>query len=294
MSPIRDLMIDGYTALTWPWRQRLERRYRRVAMSPISVVYYHRVADHHLNSWTITQADFRRHLDWMQSRFDLISLAETQRRIEACYNPRPAIAITFDDGYAENCDFAIPLLLERQIPVTYFCTVGNIQSGQPFPHDVKAGTPAPVNTPHELFDMAAAGVEIGGHTRTHADLGPIRDEGRLQDEVLGACLDLAEIIERPVRYFAFPFGMRKNLNDRVFRLCREAGLAGVCSAYGGYNLPGDDAFHIQRFHADPQLSRLRNWLTLDPRKFYLTPRYEPKLTTNMWNSTGEIAEEVSA
>jgi hypothetical protein len=56
------------------------------------------------------------------------------------------------------------------------------------------------------------------------------------------------------------------LNTDAFRLAREAGYAGVCSAYGGYNYLGDDPFHFQRIHADPELIRLKNWLMVDPRK----------------------------
>ena len=48
----------------------------------------------------------------------------------------------------------------------------------------------------------------------------------------------------------------------------EAGFDGVCSAYGGYNFPGDDPFHLRRIHGDPETIRLKNWLTLDPRKLH--------------------------
>ncbi len=125
----------------------------------------------------------------------------------------------------------------------------------------------------KLRDMAKAGIEIGAHTRTHADLGGIQDEGRLFSEIVGGADELAELIEKPIRYFAFPYGQWSNLNPRAFQIAREAGFAGVCSAYGGYNFPGEDAFHLQRIHGDPELVRLKNWLTVDPRKLH-TPRYE--------------------
>ena len=50
------------------------------------------------------------------------------------------------------------------------------------------------------------------------------------------------------------------------RLAKEHGFKGVCSAYGAYNFPGSDPFHIQRFHADPEMIRLKNWVTIDRRK----------------------------
>ncbi len=44
------------------------------------------------------------------------------------------------------------------------------------------------------------------------------------------------------------------------------GYSGFVTAYGGWNWPGEDAFHMQRIHGDPGIARLSNWLTLDPRK----------------------------
>jgi hypothetical protein len=62
-------------------------------------------------------------------------------------------------------------------------------------------------------------------------------------------------------------------------MARDAGYRGVCSAYGGYNFPGDDAFHLQRIHGDAEMIRLKNWITMDPRKLTV-PRFDlsPRLT----------------
>jgi peptidoglycan/xylan/chitin deacetylase (PgdA/CDA1 family) len=212
---------------------------------------------------------------WIKARFDVISLAELQARMRSGVNRRPAVSITFDDGYAENCNRALPLLIEEEIPCTYFVTTKHVFEGVPFPHDVANGDQFAPNSVEQLRHMAAAGIEIGAHTRTHADLGPIDDEDRLYDEIVTAGEELASAVDRPVRYFAFPFGLHANLNARAFRIAREAGYAGVCSAYGAYNFPGGDAFHIQRIHGDDDMLRLKNWLSVDPRKRRVPPyRYE--------------------
>jgi hypothetical protein len=49
-------------------------------------------------------------------------------------------------------------------------------------------------------------------------------------------------------------------------MAKDAGYAAVCTAYGGYNFPGDDPFHLQRIPADSEMIRLKNWVTMDPRK----------------------------
>ena len=121
--------------------------------------------------------------------------------------------------------------------------------------------------------MAAAGVEIGAHAFTHADLGAIADRGRLYEEVVEARAELQKALGRPIRYFAFPYGLHANLSPTAFALAAEAGYSGVCSAYGGFNFPGDDPFHLQRISADGPMIGMKNWVTLDPRKLR-TPRFE--------------------
>jgi len=249
-----------------PVRARLNRRRAATGRAPVVVLFYHRVADDRPNDWTCRFDMFARQVRWLKRHFDLVSLAEAQQRLRNGNNPRPAVSITFDDGYAENCQRAIPLLLDEGVPCTYFVSTRHVLEAAPFPHDLARGQPLPPNTIDELREMAAAGIEIGAHTRTHCDLGRINDADILHNEVAVAGRELAEAIGRPVRYFAFPYGQYANLNQLAFQMARHAGYDAICSAYGGYNFPGDDAFHLQRIHADDDMLRFKNWLTIDPRK----------------------------
>ncbi|PQO27234.1 polysaccharide deacetylase family protein [Blastopirellula marina] len=289
MNALKSAIVDTYTMATWPWRARFRQVHARVGMAPVMVLFYHRVADRDVTPWTITCDDFRRHLDYLQAKFEIVSLAEGQRRIAMRFNTDPCVAITFDDGYGDNSEFAIPELNARQMPATYFVTLGNVLSGEPFAHDAKLGISARPNSVAELREMIAGGnIEIGGHTRTHADIGSLHDPARIQDEVIDATRELEQLIDQPIRYFAFPFGLPANLNDAAINLLRQNGILAFCSAYGGYNFPGDDPYHIQRIHGDSELSRLRNWLTIDPRKVAGVPRYQPRYT-RLPESSGEQA-----
>lgn len=264
MSILRNTALGVWYYSTLPWRRRAARQ----GSAPITILFYHRVADQHPNPWTITNRSFARQIRWLRRNFDLISLAEAQRRLRTGDSPRAAVSITFDDGYAENCEQALPLLIRERIPFTYFVASRFVLEGRPFPHDVEAGRLLSPNTPEQIRELAQAGAEIGSHTRTHSDLGHDLDERALRDEILGAREDLAAMTGRPVRYFAFPYGQPCNLNAEAFLLAREASFEAACSAYGGYNLPGGDAFHLQRCHGDTHLLKLKNWATVDPRKHY--------------------------
>jgi peptidoglycan/xylan/chitin deacetylase (PgdA/CDA1 family) len=170
----------------------------------------------------------------------------------------------------------LPQLLERGIPCTYFVNTHNAQSREPFAHDVRMGNRFAPNTVRQLQELAAAGIELGGHTRSHADLGAIHNDDALYDEVVAATRELEQAVGVGIRYFAFPFGQHSNLNARAFQLAREAGFEAVCSAYGGCNFPGDDPFHIQRISGEGPLLRLKSWLTLDPRRLRSVRRFDYK------------------
>ncbi|HUT14286.1 MAG TPA: polysaccharide deacetylase family protein [Thermoguttaceae bacterium] len=263
------LYYHGTRPLRW-WNLRRAVAERRV---PVVVLYYHRVADDRANDWTISNRLFARQIRWLQSHFELISLEEAQRRIRTGENDRPCVSITFDDGYADNCREAIPLLIRERIPCTYFVTLQNVLDGKPFSHDLAEGNAFLPNTLEQLRAMAAAGIEIGAHTRTHAGLATIADPRRLHDEIVVAGEQLQQAVGRPVRHFAFPFGQYAHLSREAFAAAEKAGYEAVCSAYGGFNFPGDDPFHLHRIPADDVMIRLKNWTTLDPRKLD-TPRFD--------------------
>jgi peptidoglycan/xylan/chitin deacetylase (PgdA/CDA1 family) len=240
------------------------------------VLFYHRIADDRATPWTHSFRLFRRQIRWLKKHCDLISLEEAQKRIRRGSNDRIACSITFDDGYADNCARALPLLIAEKIPCTYFVSLRNVLKGKPFPHDLRRGVSCRPNTVAQLCWMAQQGIEIGAHTRTHADLGRVTDECKLYDEVVVAGEELQSAIGSPVRYFSFPFGLPHNLSRRAFQMAFDYGYEGVCSAYGDYNFPGDDPFHLRRIHVD-NMARLKNWGTIDPRKISPTHTVEDYL-----------------
>lgn len=271
MTFVQRSLLGLYQGATASLRMRAVRRMASEGRAPVSVLFYHRIADANPNDWTLPVADFCRQVDWLARRFDFVSLAEARRRLAAGKSRRPAVAITFDDGYGENCDHAVPLLLRRRIPFTYFVSTQIVRDQSAFPHDLAAGVRLRPNTITELRSMADAGVEIGAHTRTHADLGRSTNADWLREEIVGSISDIEGWTGRRPRSFAFPYGQTTSFTPEAMRVARDAGVQVVCSAYGAYNHPRQvsqesGAFHLRRIHADREWVRFVNWMTFDPRK----------------------------
>lgn len=282
MKRWKRLLLGTYYHATLPLRAWRNARDCRAGHAPIIVLTYHRVADDRANSWTISFSDLVSQIDWLARRYEFVSLAEAQRRIRGRVNSTPCIAVTFDDGYAVNFERALPYLVSRRIPITYFVCADPVLRGERFRHDLEMGNRFLPNTVAELRTAIAMGIEIGAHTRTHADIGAISERRALFDEIVTAGEELQTALDQPIRYFAFPFGQHANMSAAAIRLAAEAGYDGVCSAYGGYNWPGDDAFHIQRICVDGPLIRAKNWVTVDPWKELRARRffYGPPIARN--------------
>lgn len=265
MRLYKRLLLPPYYYASLPWRFIRNRRWQSRGQTPLCVVFYHRVAARADNPWTVSFNTFRRQISWLERNFLLVSLKEAQRRIEAGENSEPCAAVTFDDGYKENCRQALPYLIEQRIPCTYFVSSQYIFSGSPFPHDVALGRPLPVNTVDDLRRLVGQGIEIGAHTRSHADLGKVTDERVMWDEVVASADELSDAVGQQMEYFAFPYGQPENLSAIAFRMAKEAGIRGVCSAFGGVNFPGGDSFHLLRIGPGESLYQLKNWASFDPR-----------------------------
>lgn len=270
----KELSIKAYRQATGPIRSMLMGRYRAQKKIPISVLYYHRVADWQPTPWTIGRETFQQHIEWLQNNFDLISLDTALDRIEAGENDRPAVVITFDDGYADNMDFAVPFLVQQKIPFTYYVSTHQVVNQQPFEHDRVYPSRLYPNSVRDLKKLVRWGVDIGAHTCHHVDLGQITDEKQLRTELRGCRKQLMNLLGCPVKHFAFPFGQRANISTQAVALAKEAGFRSIAGAYGGYNFMGQDPFLVQRFHGDPLLARVQNWVSLDPRFLSVRPNPE--------------------
>lgn len=231
-------------------------------------MFYHRVADSDLaNDWTISRKNFIKHLDWLSINSRIVSVADIQASQKSACRLSPEVAITFDDGYFETTQYAIPLLLDRGLNCTYFVSTHFVESGLPFPHDISRGYPHAPNTIEQIRWMASRGIEIGGHTHTHANLGIGLSSTTLRREIWDARKRLQDWSGQAIRYFAFPYGMPENMSHDAIDMVYDAGYTGFLSAYGDWNFIGDDSFHLRRIHGQSNLQFIANWLSLDPRKF---------------------------
>lgn len=264
----RELLLTLYRWMTRARRAQLTRSFEESCAFPACILFYHRVANHTKNGWSIRNKNFERHIDWIEQNATPASLDEIRLSQLKGSRSKAMVGVTFDDGYGENCEFAIPLLVERKIPVTYFVSTHYVETGEPFPHDTANGNPLRPNTIAEVKRMASDGIEIGAHSHTHLDFGKSLGKKQLKIEISDVRKKLQDWTGQSIDYFAFPYGLKANITQVAIDAVFEAGHKSFVCAAGGFNLPGGKANHLVRCHGEPGFAAVMNWLTFDPRKVH--------------------------
>jgi len=200
-----------------------------------------------------TPATFEEHLQWLQANCDVVSLQRLQNLgAESGHRRRPLVALTFDDGYRDNYDYAFPLLMKWRIPATFFVTVGLIEHDpsvmRRFQHlrQTDMHELAPLTWAH-VREMNAAGMEFGAHTYSHPNLMYVRPS-QYVSEFQEARARLEDQLGHTVSGFAYPFGQpRCHFTTEHVELVRQFGYAyAVTVVWRGVGT-GDARWTLPRF-----------------------------------------------
>jgi peptidoglycan/xylan/chitin deacetylase (PgdA/CDA1 family) len=188
----------------------------RAKQSRVVGLCYHSV--HPKLSFSTTPKMFERHLEWLGETCEVIPFREMLDAAIDSIRERPAVAITFDDGYADNYEFAFPLLRKYRMPATFFVTAGLID-GDPEVHarfqKLRGGSAEirPLDW-GQARELRAEGLEIGAHTYSHPNLIKL-DGSRVAEELRVSKEILEDRLEAPIDLLAYPFGKPKRHFDHT-------------------------------------------------------------------------------
>jgi peptidoglycan/xylan/chitin deacetylase (PgdA/CDA1 family) len=181
--------------------------------------------------------------------------------------PDRPVLITFDDGFADFRDAALPALRDRDMAATLYPTTGFLDGRSP-----GGGPMLRWRDLYELFGAGGAGdaIEVGGHTHTHPQLDAI-PRARAREEISQCKAMLEEVVGAPVRSFAYPHGYS---SAAVRAMVREAGYDSACAVRNAFSSASDDRFALARLtvRRDTPLERVDAWLA--GRDARVAPRRE--------------------
>ena len=208
----------------------------------VPVLMYHEIAAvaEAGSRLAVSPASFAAQLGYLRSAgFTAMTARALSARLAADIGNLPdrPVVLTFDDGYGDFHSRALPLLDHYRFTATLFVTTGWVQDA-----DMRLAAPGRMLNQTQITEAAAAGVEIGAHTRRHPQLDQlppklVREELHASKQWLEAALGL------PVPGLAYPFGYS---SATVRELARETGYG---YAYGVDNrtaTPASDVLELPR------------------------------------------------
>jgi peptidoglycan/xylan/chitin deacetylase (PgdA/CDA1 family) len=115
-------------------RKAIARRLKNSITPGARILMYHRVTEVDLDPWglCVTPQHFAEHLEVLSKFARVISLQQLTQELDAGKSVDRSIAITFDDGYADNLLNAKPLLKKHDTPATVFVTSGYVEQEQEY------------------------------------------------------------------------------------------------------------------------------------------------------------------
>ena len=119
--------------------------------------------------------------------------------------PEKCIVLTFDDGYENFYESALPVLMQHDFRATVFLLsdfMGGFNNWGPPP--ALLGTQRLLSW-DQAAELAAVGIELGSHTRSHPDLQHLTRR-ETEDEIIKSRDAILGHLKQPVDSFAYPFG----------------------------------------------------------------------------------------
>jgi peptidoglycan/xylan/chitin deacetylase (PgdA/CDA1 family) len=154
-------------ALHWSGADRWIAAGTGAGRTPL-VIGYHKVVEDFAASAARSMAPLlisvrtlERHLDWIGRRFEFVTLDDVAAAVEGRRRfDRPVAAITFDDGYRDVHEHALPLLVRKGIPAAAFVPTDLVGTGRLLLHD-------------ELYHLLSAAFSSGRRARVVELLAPL-------------------------------------------------------------------------------------------------------------------------
>lgn len=224
------------------WRKSVSWRYPRILM-------YHMVSDPvrgaKFNGLRVSPEMFEQQLAWLHRQgFHFVTMSELMGGAVR----EKAVALTFDDGYADNFMHAHPMLVKYQARATLYLVVDrhdrDWSTAKKAHHDSGELMREPKLRDEQVREMLASGVwELGSHTLTHANLSAVA-AAQKQAEIRQAKIVLEQTFAVPVASFAYPFGI---FGQDDAALAMSSGYSHAVTTVEGIDVhPFADPFRIRR------------------------------------------------
>lgn len=211
---------------------RIQRFWYQLTHPVIGEVWQlHRVTEEHskqerLRAYEITPARLEALIKEYQSiGFEFVSITEVAERMKG-KDGKKFIAVTLDDGYADNYEVAYPIFKKYNVPFCIYICRGMI-TGESREDDIEHYKMLSIDQIRTLDKDPLC--TIGGHSNSHVLLAKLSMELQTQ-EIYGCKLWLENTLGHIIVDYAYPYG---SYNSVTLTILTQIGITRAVAAWGG-------------------------------------------------------------
>jgi peptidoglycan/xylan/chitin deacetylase (PgdA/CDA1 family) len=210
----------------------------------LRILLYHRVADDG-DALAVPVRRFREQMQVLeQSGYRVLDVESAVRLLDDDDAPERTIGLSFDDGFRDVAEAALPQLAERGFSATLFVPTGVVGGTARFGWYRRQ--PAVLGWAEIVALDCAGTLRCEAHSVRHPNLTAL-GELDAREEIVGSKRALEERLDRPVEVFCYPGGV---FGSRERRLVIDAGYRLATSCEPGLNRPDTDRFALRRIQID--------------------------------------------
>ncbi len=159
--------------------------------------------------------------DHLKKGYRFVSVGQVQEMVQTSKYPYKFIAITLDDGYANNYEMAYPIFKRYNIPFCIFISETLIKEGR---------SPYKMLTEEQIVELSNDNLcTIGSHTTSHLRLSGLSMQEQ-KKQIEGCKAWLEQLLQRSVDSFAYPFG---DYSSQTIEVLQSTGIIIAFNGFGG-------------------------------------------------------------
>jgi peptidoglycan/xylan/chitin deacetylase (PgdA/CDA1 family) len=207
----------------------------------VPILMYHEITTEPLSAGRLAVApeQFARQLGYLHgSGYSTVTVEQLVAAMDNAGAGLPAkpVVLTFDDGFADFRDLALPLLRRHGFTATVYVTTGWVAgSDGAASHQGMLSWPA-------IEEAVAAGIEVGAHSVGHPQLDQL-DASSLRAELADSKHALEDRLGARVPGMAYPFGYSSRL---VRDTAAQVGYSYACAVDNRLASDASDRFALPR------------------------------------------------
>lgn len=232
------------------------------------ILMYHRIGHRPGDKNTVFPERFELQLQFLEDHgYQTIGLTEWYQKVQSGEKiAEKSVILTFDDGYRDNWELAMPLLSRYGFTATVFMVSDLVGKTNLWERNEFRQNAEMMKIEH-LREWLEAGCEVGSHGISHkrvTELSP----ADLEREIEGSKKSLEDLLGIKIDFFCYPNG---NFNAQAVEALKKAGYLGSVAIYEGASWKEDpiDWFALPRLRVSDQdepgifrwkVSKYHSWL----------------------------------